>query len=154
MKSITKEIAELRAMTAHELAEKYKQVFGKSPRVKHKEYLWKRIAWKIQEQRFGGLPGAARRHLNDLMNEIELPSKRKSGADTAKPRASRAPNDPAVGTTLIREYKGRDIRVKVLEKGFEWDGTPYRSLSAVARAVTGSVWSGRLFFNLRKRGKV
>jgi len=122
MNSITKEISELRAMTAHELADRYEELFGKAPRVKHKEWLWKRIAWKLQEQRFGGLPGAARRHLNTLMNEIELPIKGKSSADTGKPRASRAPNMPAIGTTLIRTWHEQEYRVKVAADGFEYDG--------------------------------
>jgi len=153
MNSITKEISELRAMTAHELADRYEELFGKAPRVKHKEWLWKRIAWKLQEQRFGGLPGAARRHLNTLMNEIELPIKGKSGADTGKPRASCAPDMPAIGTTLIRKWHGHEYRVKVTADGFEYDGVVYRSLSAVAYAITGTRWNGKLYFGLKKRKK-
>jgi len=153
MKSITKEISELRTMTAHKLADKYAELFGKAPRIKHKEWLWKRCAWRIQEQRFGGLPGAARRHLNDLMKDLELPSKRKSGADTDKPRASRAPNMPAIGTMLIRTWHEQEYRVKVIAEGFEYDGIVHRSLSAVAFAITGSRWNGKLFFGLKKRTK-
>ena len=59
-------------------------------------------------------------------------------------------DDPLPGTVLTREYKGREVRVRVLEKGFEYEGQPYRSLSAVAKAITGSHWNGRLFFGLRK----
>jgi len=153
MKSITREISELRSMTAHELAGRFAKLFGKPPRIKHKEWLWKRIAWKLQEQRFGGLPGAARRHLNTLMNEIELPIKGKSGANMGKPRVSRASDMPAIGTTLIRKWHGHEYRVKVTADGFEYDGVVYRSLSAVAYAITGTRWNGKLYFGLKKRTK-
>jgi len=152
-RSITKEISELRAMTAHELADRYEELFGKAPRIKHKEWLWKKIAQKIQEQRFGGLPGAARRHLSDLLKDIELPCKGQSGADTGKPRASRAPDTPAVGTVLVRKWHGQEYRVKVTAEGFEYDGVVYRSVSAVALAITGTRWNGKLFFGIANRKK-
>ena len=96
MKSVTEEINALRNMKVPELVAKYKAVFGKEPRVKHKEHLWKRIAWKIQEQRFGGLSVAAQRHLEKLMAEIDLPIKENQRAVTGKIRGPRAPSDPAV----------------------------------------------------------
>ena len=61
-------------------------------------------------------------------------------------------NDPLPGAVLVREYKGREIRVRVLDGGYEYDGHPYRSLSAVVKAITGSHWNGRLFFGLKKGG--
>ena len=62
-----------------------------------------------------------------------------------------APRGPLAGTTLVREWRGEQIRVEVHENGFEWRGTMFRSLSGVARAITGTTWNGRLFFGLTKR---
>jgi len=64
-----------------------------------------------------------------------------------------ASNDPPPGSVLTREYKGRTVRVRVLDDGFEYEGQPYRSLTAVARAITGSHWNGRAFFGLTKARK-
>ena len=72
MKS-TDEIEGLRAMTVPELAERYEEVYGKPPRIRHKAYLWKRIAWKLQERRFGGLSKVATKKLEELIAEIDLP---------------------------------------------------------------------------------
>ena len=151
MKSIVKQIEEMRAMNVPELVTKYKKVFGKAPRVKNKEWLWKRIAWKIQEQKHGGLTVVAQRRLEALIAEIDLPIEENQRAVTGKLRVPRTPGDPAAGTTLVRMWKGQEIRVKVLEEGYEWNDVVHRSLSAVAKAVTGSHWNGRLFFGITSR---
>src|SRR2546428_14052411 len=73
MKSIAEEIEELRRMKVPELVARYREVFGKEPRVKHREHLWKRIGWKIQEARYGGLSKVAKDRLEEMMAEIERP---------------------------------------------------------------------------------
>jgi len=151
MKTVAQEIAELRAMAVPDLVARYEEVFGKPPRVKNKEHLWRRIAWKVQEVRFGGLPGPARRALNALMAEIELPIKPNQSAVTGRVGASHA--DLAVGTSLAKKWHGHEYRVRVVDGGFELDGVVHKSLSAVAKAITGAAWNGHLFFGLRKRGK-
>ena len=152
MKSIAAEINELRQMTIAELIPRYCELFGRKPRVKRREHLWRRCAWKLQERRLGGLSRAARRRLDDLTAEIHLPL-----GDEEKPVSGRLrrPSDPPCGTVLTRIYKGHEIRVEALENGYEWNGVVYRSLSATARAITGSRWNGRLFLGLtaRRRGK-
>ena len=152
-KTITQLINELRSMKVPHLVARYEEVFGKAPRIKHREWLWKRIAWKIQEQRFGGLSGAAQRRLEALMAEIELPIDENRRAVTGKRRAPRGTGEPAVGTTLTRVWKGEEYRARVLERGFEYEGTVYRSLSAVAKAITGTHWNGPLFWGLKKRSR-
>ena len=152
-KSITAEIEALRAMKVPELVEKYREAFQKEPRVRHKEWLWKRIAYKIQEKKYGGLSRVAQRRLEELIAEIDLPLDESQRTVVGKLKGGRKPKDPAVGTVLTRQYKGHEIRVQVLESGFEWDGTVYRSLSAVAEAVTGSHWNGNVFFFGRKTRK-
>ena len=148
-RSIRDEIAALRAMQVPELVARYEGVYGRPPRVKHRGWLWRRIAWKIQEQRFGGLSGAARKQIDTLISEIDVPL----GAEDTQPvtRLHRANGEPAIGTTLVRIWRGREILATRTDQGWEHDGVVYRSLSAVARAVTGVRWNGPLFFGLSKR---
>ena len=149
-KPITEIIAELRGAPVAELAERYEEVFATPPRVKHREWLWRRIAWKIQEQRFGGLSEVARRRLDLLIGELDLPL---NGERTVRGKVSRStkPGDPPLGTTLTRTWRGTEIQTTAVEGGWEYDGVVHRSLSAVAKAVTGSHWNGRLFFGLKSR---
>jgi hypothetical protein len=151
-KTIPEEIAELRAMDVPSLVAKYEAVFGRAPRVKHREFLWKRIAWKIQEQRFGGLSDAAKRRLDELIAEIDLPLGEATRTVTGRLASARS-SQLAVGTTITREWRGQQITVRVVQDGIEWNGVPYRSLSAVAKAVTGTHWNGPLFFGLSKERK-
>jgi hypothetical protein len=146
---MSNEIAELRAMRVPELVERYAAVFGKPPRCKQPTWLWRRIAWKLQEQRFGGLSVAAKARLEELIAEIELP--RGTGrvvCETVKRVGSTTP-----GTTVSRFWKGRQIRATAVEGGWEHEGTFYKSLSAVAKTITGSHWNGKLFFGLTRRAK-
>ena len=151
-KPIPEEIAELRAMKVPELVDRYEAVFGKPARTKHREWLWRRVAWKIQEQRFGGLSEVAKRRLDELIAELDLhlAEGRTVGGGV---RGRRRRGDPVVGTTLVREWRGQEIHATRTEEGWEHDGVVHRSLSAVAKAVTGSHVSGPAWFGLvpRKR---
>ncbi len=153
MKTITEAIAELRSMTVPELTARYEQLFGRPPRVKHREHLWRRCAWKIQEQRFGGLSKVAKRRLEELIGEIDLPLGDQQRTVSGRLNGHVRPADHTVGTVFTRTWHGRDVRAVAVEGGYEYDGVVYRSLSAVAKAVTGSHWNGRLFFNLTTRKK-
>lgn len=148
MNSIGEEIDALRAMAVPELVARYREVFGRDPRVKHREWLWKRISWKVQERRFGGLSEKAKERLEELIAEIKLPFTEDTRTVSGPLKGRSKPGAPAVGTTLVREWRGRRIEVRVVDGGFEWDGVLFRSLSAVAEAVTGAHWNGRLFFGL------
>ena len=148
MKTVAEEIAELRAMNVAELVERYVIVFGKLPRTKQPTWLWRRIAWKIQEQRFGGLSETAKQRLEELIAEIDLP------LDGARKQVKPARcNGTTLGTTVTRTWKGREIRATSVEGGWDHDGTVYRSLSAVAKSVTGSHWNGKFFFGLTRRAE-
>lgn len=153
MKTITDEIAELRALPMPELCARYEQLFGRPPRVKHREFVWKRAAWKLQEQRFGGLSDVAKRRLEELIAEIDLPLGDVDRTVTGRLKQPRKTAPPTVGTTITREWRGRELRVLVLENGFEYEGVVYKSLSAVAKAATNSHWNGRLFFGLSGRNR-
>jgi hypothetical protein len=153
-KSIAAEIAELRAMDVPALVERYEADFGRPPRVKNRPFLWRRIAWKLQERRLGGLSATAKERLESLIAEIELPPEDRgrtvSGAITLPARKTL----PPVGTILTRVWRDRELRATLLEGGaVEVGGVNYGSLSEAARAITGTKWSGTAFFGLWTRKK-
>jgi hypothetical protein len=156
---IEQEIASLQAMTGTELRVRYADVFGEPARTGHKTWLVKRIAWRLQALAEGDLPERARRRAAELANDADLrlypprasqavPLERKSTTDAEGPDSRL----PAPGQTLSRLYKGRMLHVRVLPKGFEFEGEMYHSLSAVAKAITGSHTNGYLFFRLLGKG--
>jgi hypothetical protein len=155
---VGKELAALKAMTVPELRARYAEVFGEECRSRHKQFLWKRIIWRMQANKEGGLSERARRRAEELANDADLrihapkaPVVTAVGVTIGRLAAPADSGMPLPGTLLTRQYKGRLVQVLVREKGFEYEGTVYRSLSAVAHAVTGSHWSGHLFFNLGRK---
>lgn len=152
------EITALQRMSPTELREKYLAVFGESSRSGNKDFLCKRLAWRLQSLAEGSLSDRARQRAAELARDADirmtmprLPNTT-SGTDRCVQSASatRNPGLPMPGAILTRKYQGTVIEVTVLPKGFEWEGQIYRSLSAVATAVTGSHWNGNLFFGLKK----
>ena len=146
--NITKEVAAMQRMTVKELQRKYAEVFGEECRSKHKQSLIKRIVWRLQANAEGDLSERARRRAAELANDADLRMK--------APAISRSHDSriPKPGTVLTREYKGETIQVTVLPDGFDYEGAVYSSLTAVAKAITGSHTSGFLFFRLNgKRGR-
>jgi len=152
---VAKQIEALDDLTVAELREKYAEVFGEETRSRHKRFLQKRIAWRLQANEEGGLSERALRRARELANEADLrllaPEPRRTVVRAFKPSQDRRLLMP--GTVLTREYRGRTIAVTVLDEGFECEGKVYRSLSAVARAVTGTRWNGLLFFGLAGKGE-
>ena len=158
--SIAAQIAELSAMSTGELREKFLEVHGEETRSRNAAYLRKKIAWRIQANAQGGLSERAKKRALELADEtsirVNAPRRKKGAAPAQAPErtvvkrftAGHDPRLPLPGTLLTRIYKGNEIRVTVLEQGFEWDGTVFRSLSGIAKVVTGSQWNGFLFFGL------
>ena len=134
-----------------ELVEEYQQLFGKTPRAKNRQFLIKRIRWKLEEQRLGGLSKVAKKNLEVLMSGIEVPIGSEKGTKKVKSNTANKGAEFQPGTILTRVYMGRTIEVLVTDTGFEYEGQLYKSLSAIANKVTGSKWNGRLFFGLTKR---
>ena len=93
----------------------------------------------------------AKRRLEELISEVDVPQRESRRTVTGSLRMDRKANTPSPGTTLVRDWHGRRIEVRVLESGFEWDGTVYRSLSAIAKKITNAHWNGKLFFGLVSR---
>src|SRR5215813_5156904 len=154
---IATEIAALPRLRVSELRAKFASVFGEPTPSHNKVWLVKRLAWRLQALAEGGLSERARRRAAALVQEADLRlSAPPDGAAPSDPAAPlRWPSDarlPRLGTILTRRYKGRTIQVEVLEHGFAYDGQLYRSLSAVAKAVTGSHCSGHCFFGLTTKG--
>ncbi len=150
-------IAALGRMTPAQLREKYLEVFGEPSRSGNRDFLFKRVAWRIQSLAEGGLSERARRRAEELARDADIRTTlpRPPAATTDAPartvtRPALTSHDrlPIPGTVLTRKYRGRQVAVKVLPAGFEHEGQAYRSLSAVAKAVTGSHWNGHLFFGL------
>jgi hypothetical protein len=150
------EIARLRAMTVGELRVRYGEVFGHQPRSRNKDYLWKRVAYRIQELAEGGLSERARRRAEELACDAELRTRPRRPIEAplpASPRPERDPRLPIAGAVLRRTWAGREHVIEVLEKGFVHEGRRFDSLSAVARAIAGTRWNGFLFFGLTKHAK-
>ncbi len=159
--TIAARVAALRRMTVGELRAQYREVYGEETRSGNKDWLWKRIAWRIQELEYGGLSERAKRRAGELANELDIRSRVPCGAFDDTPGGKRkivrlsasglATHDrrlPMPGTIINREYKGNIYQVKVLEDGFEYEGRVVNSLSAIAKEITGSHWNGFKFFNL------
>lgn len=152
MRPIPELLAELETMNVAELVERFIEVFGRAPRTKQPVWLRRKIGYRLQEQRFGGLSATARARLEELIAEIDLPLEG-GRAERAKlePRSRR--NETTLGTTVVRAWKDREIRATAVEGGWEHDGSTFRSLSAVAKHVTGAHWNGKHFFGLTPRRK-
>ena len=149
------EITALRAMDTAALIAKYAEVFGKAPRVRNRESLWKRISWKLQEARSGGLSESAKSRLEQLIGEIDLPlgESRRSVSGVITPNRAARNDQLSIGSTITREWHGRTIEVRVVDGGFEHAGVVHKSLTAVVRAITNQHWNPNIFFGLAKRKK-
>jgi len=158
--NIGKEIAELKQMNVRELREKYQAVFGEPTRAGNKDFLFKRIAWRIQSLAEGDLSERARRRAEFLARDADLRTTAprtplatpgRNCANDAKPAPSLGDERvPPPGTVLTRVYRGQAYHVVVRDDGFEYDGQVLRSLSAIAKLITGSHWNGLLFFKIAK----
>jgi hypothetical protein len=155
------QVAALRGMTPAQLRDKYMEVFGEATRTGNREFLYKRLAWRIQSQAEGTLSERARQRASELARDADIRMTMPRTPPTtpgATPRVVAAPVGgasrlPMPGAILTRKYRGRMIEVTVLPKGFDYEGQVYRSLSAVAQVVTGSHWNGHLFFGLKGEGE-
>lgn len=135
-----------------ELQEKYGEVFGEPTNGRHKQWLIKRIAWRMQANHHGGLSQRARQRAREIANEADLrvmaPRK-----PAERPEPVRSDDRlPPVTEIVRRVYKGKEYAVTVMEDGFEFDGARYKSLSSIAKVITGQHWNGFRFFNLTKKG--
>jgi Protein of unknown function (DUF2924) len=140
--SVLAELVALKTKSTPELRAQWGELFGRPAPPYGRKMLEARIGYRLQELWLGGLSERARRKLDALADQLEPKAVRR-----------RDPGRPVAGTQLRREWKGIEHVVLVREQDFEYNGQPYKSLSAVARKITGSRWNGPLFFGLRQNGK-
>jgi len=136
-------LAALKTMSVRELKAEWEKLIGTAAPNNSRTFLETRLAYRIQELTYGGPDRETRRMLDLLADEVEGVARRKNRiAD---------PRNPVAGTKLIREWDGVEHTVTVLKDGFDWQGRKFKSLSAVAREITGTRWNGYRFFGLRER---
>jgi hypothetical protein len=160
--NIGREVAALQRLTVKQLRQRYAEVFGEPTNANNKAWLIKRIAWRLQALAEGDLSQRARQRATELANDADLrlsPPRAPQPAqiatvpqETATLRLVHDDRVPTAGTVITRKYKGEILQVKVLTSGFEYGGQVYPSLSAVAKAITGSHCNGFLFFKLGDKG--
>ena len=149
------QLVELDRLTVGELVEKYREVYGVPTRTRNKDYLRKRVAWRIQELAEGGLSEKALARIAQLAPEAPVRWRTPLPAADAAPAIEapppRDPRLPPVGSVLHRTHGGVDHQVTVLDDGFEYLDERYATVSRVARAIAGTPWNGFLFFGLARR---
>lgn len=140
------EIDGLRYQSVRQLRAKYREVFGQESRSNHKQFLVRRVAWRLQAGAEGSLSERARQRASELAEEADLRIRAPESFLRQLSGRQRDPRLPPPGTRLTREFRGQQITVEVLDKGFRYQDSVYKSLSAVARKVTGVQWNGFAFF--------
>lgn len=133
----------LKDMTMPELKQEWHRLFETPPPAFNRANLEARLAYRIQELSLGGLSNKTILRLRDLGERLD-------GGDVMV-RKTRVDAGPAPGTQLIRDWQGTEQVVNVTCTGFEWNGRPYKSLSSVAFAITGTRWNGWVFFGLKRQ---
>lgn len=140
--NVVAQLAALKSAPVADLKAQWRKLFEREPPPFNRRYLESRLAYRIQELAYGGLKPATLARLRALGEQYAPKGKGALGKAKATDR-------PIAGTKLIREWQGVEHTVTVLSDGYEWEGRPYKSLSAVARAITGTRWNGLVFFGLK-----
>jgi hypothetical protein len=138
-------LAALAGASTADLKDQWRALFGAEPLPYSRVFLENRLAYRIQELAYGGLKPETVKRLEALGEQID--------GKNITLRRIRQEQRPITGTRLLREWRGVEHVVTVQREGFEWQGRPYQSLSAIARAITGTRWNGWVFFGLRLRGE-
>jgi hypothetical protein len=158
--AVIRSIEELGSLKIPVLKKRYRELFGEESKSSNKQFLFRRNSWRLQANAEGDLSERARRRAGDIADDRDL-RVRAPKEFVARPDSgfgsidrTRPPKDyrlPEPGTLLTRRLGDRQIVVKVLSDGFEYESRRYRSLRAIAREVTGTRWNGLLFFGLAER---
>ena len=160
-RAVWAEIEDLRRLSMRALRAKYQELFGVATRSSNRQFLLRRVAWRLQVRAEGDLTERARRRAAELADDadIRLRAPKEFATElSAKSPPSAVPHRfgrdrplPPVGTVLTRHYRGQAIVVHVRANGFEYQGRHYHSLSAIARQVTGTRWNGLVFFHVTEQ---
>jgi hypothetical protein len=141
--SVLAQLNALKSAPIDALRAKWRELFEREPPLYNRRFLESRLAYRIQELAYGGLKPETVERLEALADELV-------GKKGGKRRWSVA-SRPIAGTRLIREWKGVEHCVTVRDDDFDYQGQPYKSLSAIARAITGTRWNGLVFFGLKSQ---
>lgn len=149
------ELDKLKDKNLEELQVQFELICGRKTDSTNEVFLRRKIAYRIQEQELGGLSKKAKARINELVakydpinNKALRPKVITAGKELKKLPSMRDKRLPIPGTVLYKKYKDKKIEVRVLEKGFEYNGKRYRSLTGIAFEITGSHWNGYAFFNV------
>lgn len=137
-------IVALKQKSADDLRKLWRELYDTEPPTYNRHFLESRLAYRIQELAYGGLKPATIRHLEELGDQLD--------GGNPRVRSRRVDNRPLAGTKLIREWQGQPYEVIVHPDHFEFNGQRFKSLSNIARRITGTVWNGWAFFGLKKSG--
>ncbi|OGV54634.1 MAG: hypothetical protein A2017_20445 [Lentisphaerae bacterium GWF2_44_16] len=148
---VLRQLAALQKMSLRDLKEKWRDLYGSEPPDFSRAFLLKRLAYRIQELHYGGISEGVYARLSEMAEHDKalFPGKK----DTNLGRRPNIVGQILPGTRLVREWNGNRYEVLAAEKGFEYSGKNYRSLSAIASEITGTKWNGKLFFGLRRAEK-
>ena len=140
--TVLQSLAAIKSASTESLKARWRQLFETVPPPYNRRFLESRLTYRIQELAYGGLKSETLRRLEAMGEDLD-------GGNIVQ-RRIRTDRMPIPGTRLVREWQGAEYTVTVRRDGFEWQGRPYKSLSAIARAITGTRWNGWLFFGLKK----
>ena len=151
--SVLRQLAALQKMSLEELQNKWRDLYGSEPPQFRKPFLVKRLSYRVQELFYGGISEETKEKLAKIASADPFVSCLQINTQNGKRLRGKPMSGeiPVAGTRFIREWNGRHYEVTARERGFEYNGKMYRSLSAVATEITGTKWNGKVFFGLKRR---
>ncbi len=155
--SVLRQVADLHKLSHSELKDLWRTLYGTEPPAYNRPHLVSRLAYRIQELTFGGLSETAEAKMEAIMEASGL-DENGGEPQSRRRRAIGRKDGPIIGTRIVRDWNGRTHEVTTVHGGFQYEGGIYRSLTAVAKAITGTHWNGRAFFGIpgksRKKRKM
>lgn len=146
--TVLRQVAALERMAPEQIKDTWRTLYGTEPPAYTSEFMKKRLAFRLQELAFGGVSDAAKARLNAVLEEYGY-----DGIGARPKKFKRQQDAPVPGTRLVREWHGQMHEVVVTRGGYNYGGRNYKSLSAIARAITGTQWNGCAFFGLRSKAR-
>lgn len=146
--AVLRQIAELQRLPMAELTARWRVLMGTDPPAYNRPFLLKRLIYRVQELAYGGLPMSAYQEMERALTAAGYDALGATISPTQRQGAQK-PGHPVIGTRLVREWNGRRYEVLTTREGFEFEGRPYKSLTAITKVITGTHWNGPRFFGLR-----
>lgn len=143
--NIVRQLVALHSASSEELRKRWHDLNGSAPPPYNRKFLISRLAYRLQVLSVGGLSRETETRLQSIGEQLD-------GGNLVV-RRIRTDRKPIAGTRLVREFRGIEHSVTVTTDGYEYQGQPFKSLSAVARAITGTRWNGWIFFGLVRSGE-